>query len=98
MVPSREFNPFIVRPTVSRLHVILPILKLETIENLFDFILKLFAEGYTKRAKSFFNVLTLDEKNLAIIYFEALLVYDIAGNGELAYVDYNEFMQFIQSN
>ncbi|WP_429384931.1 hypothetical protein [Mucilaginibacter sp. UYCu711] len=83
---------------MSSLHVVLPILKLETIEDFLDFILKLYADGYPKRAKSYFNLLTIDEKDLATdYYYRAVIAFNAAVTGEHTTLDYNEFMQVVQA-
>jgi hypothetical protein len=48
--------------TSGTINFILPFLKLDTIDDLFQWILSQYSAGYIKRAKAFYSALTLDEK------------------------------------
>ncbi|MDB5061219.1 MAG: hypothetical protein JWP67_1062 [Mucilaginibacter sp.] len=81
--------------TSSTINFILPFLKLDTIDDLFQWILGQYSAGYIKRAKAFYSALTLDEKNKAIDRYDVSLHYKVLDNGDEGEKDYFEFINFL---
>lgn len=78
---------------MSTTNTTLELLEMESIDDLFEYIVTLYAKGSRKLAKMFYNELTGEEKEQALSFYDAALHYemlDCAGYQE--YADFTTFL------